>query len=357
MRSTITTAFLLACTLVWAQDKVFVHTANGTNTSGHITTLTHPDLDGNPSANIIVTHNLNNGGVQYNDNINGSWYDGGQWTIFNEDFATMVDGASFNVYIPQGGKLAFETASGTSYTTIIDDPAINNNPDAVIVYTNYWNPNSVYNPHNYGFWYDAGPGRWNIYTEDLGNAPANATFTLLVDEGTGAATAFKHTATAGNTPGGNYTIIDHPSLNGNPTAYPVVAHNWGTTGDASNIIIDATLGVWYNGSNWTIFTENTSTMPVNAQFNVYVAEPVLATETPAQTEVAVFPNPASSHIEIQASQPIQKVELFNMLGQTVAQFEGDSLTFSCDISALAAGAYIAKIKAGAATVYKNVVKR
>jgi hypothetical protein len=357
MKSIFTIALAFACTFTFAQDKVFVHTADGTNTGGHITTLTHPDLDGNPSANIIVTHNLNNGGVQYNDNINGTWYDGGNWTIFNEDFATMVDGASFNVYIPQGGKLVFETATGTSYTTVIDDPAINDDPNAVIVYSNYWNPNSVYNPRNYGFWYDDGAGRWNIFTEDLTNAPANATFALLVDEGTGGATAFYHTATAGNTPGGNYTIIDHPSLNGNPDAFPVVSHNWGTTGDDSNIVIDATLGVWYNGSNWTIYTEDTSPMPVDAKFNIYVAQSVLATETPSVTEVRVYPNPAHDILNVQASQPIGKVEVFNVLGQSVSQFDGEGLTLACDISGLAAGSYIAKITSGTSIQYKKIVKR
>lgn len=79
--------------------------------------------------------------------------------------------------------------------------------------------------------------------------------------------AFQHTATA-STILANLTRIDHPLLNGNPTALVYVTHVYGT---GSNVYVPA-VGVYYDPgpSRWTIFREDQAAMPVSATFNVLV---------------------------------------------------------------------------------------
>ncbi|WP_165806006.1 DUF7452 domain-containing protein [Marixanthomonas spongiae] len=360
MKTIFTFLSMLLFTVALAQDKVFVHTATASNISAAATILDHPDLNGNGSANFIVTHNLENGGVQYNDHVTGTFYSTSlsQWAVFNEDGTDMVEGSSYNIYIPDGGKMINVEADGSSYELQLNDPDINGNPNAVMVYATYWNPNSVYNDNNHGFYYNSTENRWYIYNEETTvDIPAGAVFSILIDEGTGGATAFSHSATASNIVS-NYTIIDHPSLNGKPNAYPVIAHNWGTGGDASNIVMDNTFGVWYDGSNWTIYTEDVSPMPENAKFNVYVADPTLGVEeNETIAAVSSYPNPTNGKVTFTANEAISTIAIYNILGQEVQQVSGNnSNAFTMDISGLASGNYIAKVQAGNAVQSVKLIK-
>ena len=357
MKSIFTFLGMLLFSVVFAQDKVIVHKATASTISADASVLDHPDLNGNPNANFIVTHNLSNGGTQYNDKITGTYYNGSQWYVYNEDSSGMIEGSSYNIYIPQGGKMISAEADGTSYDLQLNDPAINGNPNAVILYATYYNPNSVRNNHNYGFWYSDTTERWSIYNEETTtNIPADAVFSLLIDEGTGNATAFSHVTTAGNT-SANYTIIDHPSLNGKPEAYPVISHNWGTTGDSWNTVMDHTLGVWYNGSNWTIYTEDNSVMPEDVKFNIYVADEPLSVGDETVAEISSYPNPTSGNVTFTSKEMITNVSVYNILGQEVKQFSGaNASNLTINISELAAGNYIAKVQAGKAVQSIKLIK-
>lgn len=83
---------------------------------------------------------------------------------------------------------------------------------------------------------------------------------------------FIHRATADNT-GGHITTIDNPMANGDPNAILLVTHNF--SADTSSSPYETTpVGVWYNGSRWTIYHENTGVaMPVGRAFNVMVIKP------------------------------------------------------------------------------------
>jgi hypothetical protein len=76
-------------------------------------------------------------------------------------------------------------------------------------------------------------------------------------------TAFIWTATASNS-SSDYTVIDNAAINGDPNAFLEVTQVWEGTYDTASI------GVWYDGSNWTIFNEDHSAVPVGAMFNVLV---------------------------------------------------------------------------------------
>jgi hypothetical protein len=90
----------------------FIHTANASNTSGHITITAAPALYCQPNAILRVTPNRNpsGGAGVYNNHPIGVYYIGGivggiggvgggsqRWAILNQDHAAMTPGASFNV--------------------------------------------------------------------------------------------------------------------------------------------------------------------------------------------------------------------------------------------------------------------
>lgn len=72
-------------------------------TAAHRTTISNPLCNGNPNAILLVTHNYNPGGVggNYQTHLFSVFYNGGtsKWEIFNDDFAVMPVGTSFNVLI------------------------------------------------------------------------------------------------------------------------------------------------------------------------------------------------------------------------------------------------------------------
>ena len=81
----------------------FVHTATTGNSSGHITFIDHFSTNGRPTAILYVTLNLTPAGSTGVDNPHaiGVYYDPYQekWSIFNQDFAAMPNGAAFNVLV------------------------------------------------------------------------------------------------------------------------------------------------------------------------------------------------------------------------------------------------------------------
>lgn len=354
MKSVISLLTLILTFGLFAQDKSYLHTASVSNTSGHITYLDHPDLNDNPNANIFIIHNYSPGNILHDIPI-GTWYDGSQWSVFNEDLSTMTIGAAFNIYIADGGTVIEHSQDGTSYTTELSHSSINGDPAATIISAKYWNPNGVYNLQNYGFWYDDTAQRWNLYAEDVNPQPINAYYKLLVSPGSGDADAYIHTVTVANV-FANHTILDHPLLNGDPEAQVIAQHNWGTTGDAANIINDKVIGVWYNGTHWSIYNEDQSSMPVDMEFNVYVPAEILSVHDVNLAEVNVFPNPTSGTVHVNATEEINSITIFSTLGQVVQTIDGSSLNIELDLSPLPNGHYLLEIETTRGTQTKKLIK-
>ena len=335
-----------------AQDSFFVHTATAPTISSDLTWIDHPDLNDNPDADIVISHSWNPPGSAgvYNTNNSGLFYGvgQGQWGIYNENGSAMIEGSSYNVYIGNGTDVYVHIADlanqGTddSYS-VLNHPDINNNPDAIITLTTYYNPSSLRNDKSYGLWYDDGDNRWIIYAEDLDAIPLDSAFFVSI-EGT-TTTSAKHVATAGNI-SGNYTVISHPLLDGDPEARFVFTHNWGASGDATNVIVDEVMGAWYTGSNWAIYTEDLSDFPVNAQFNLMIYDAVLSVDDTVVEGLTYAPNPTQDIVTFSASTPIEQVEIFNVLGQKVMTLEGTNNSLQADISGLNVGQYFAKVQSG-----------
>jgi hypothetical protein len=227
--------------------------ASAGNTSGYITWLDHPDLNGDPAAIFFIAQVLTDTLV-YNDHTVAVYYEpsNDSWAIFNEDGTAMDAGASFNVVIPPPGADVFKheaTAGNTSLdATFLDHPALNDLAGAQFFVTQHWAAlgSGVYNTSEIGLYYNSGTGRWAVYNEDGSAMPAGAGFNVWV---TGE--SFVWTSTLGNIVG-DRTVIDHPSKNGDGGAVCLFNHVY-NPGGGPGIVYNEHLGFWFDGSNWTIF--------------------------------------------------------------------------------------------------------
>lgn len=77
---------------------------------------------------------------------------------------------------------------------------------------------------------------------------------------------------------------------------------------------------------------------------VRVYQNTLSLNTEAAFNAKVFPNPASNQLQINSSRSIDRIELYNMLGQRVLQKENE--TDLIDVSSIDNGIYLLKIYSG-----------
>lgn len=155
-------------------------------------------LSGTPESVVIATHNWNPPGVPgtYNNNPITAFWTGSRWAIANQKESpsdtiarTMVDNTSFNVAIFSPGPRTFvhrATPANLIFgTTVLNQPELNGNPDAVIIVTPAFNPDG-----GAGTWsrrplavnYDTGLARWVIAHPGFA-VPAGAAFNVYVGEG------------------------------------------------------------------------------------------------------------------------------------------------------------------------------
>jgi len=352
---TIFTFFLMAIfsLTTFAQDKIYVHTATADNSLGHITNIDHPDLNGNPDANIVFKHvwNPNDESGINNNNIDGLWYNGSYWAIYNEDNSTpMVEGAKFFVYIGSDDTdflvhISDAGNQGTfgNYTTVIDDGELDPTPGPYTIMSHYWNPNGVYNNQIYGFYYDTGLGKRGIYQEGNLPIPTGAAYKILKN-GAGVITHFTHQASST----GSYSYIDNPNLNNNPNATFVYEHYYGVTAgsdwDNNNI-----LSVWYDTElgQWIFFNENGNDILEGIAIDIIVTEQEILeinNNELSENMITMFPNPANNFVTISTQEEIANISVFNILGQEVLNIKGNSNTMQIDISNLTTGNYITKVQ-------------
>jgi hypothetical protein len=176
----------------------------------------------------------------------------------------MPPGAGFNVLIAPEDSLSFEHQGSEenrfSNWTVIDHPAANGNPSAILFFTE-----SGGTFVQYGLWYTPS-GRWAIFREDLSTFLSGSFFVRIAPAH---ANVFVHTATVANT-AFEGTSLDHPALNGRPGAWLLVAHNWNPPGRPSGVYNDHPVGVRYDDLNerWTIVNLDGADMPFGISFNV-----------------------------------------------------------------------------------------
>lgn len=326
----------------------FTHTSSVSNISANWTALSNPALDANPSAKLIATQNWGTNG-NYADFKFGTWYNGTNWALYNEDNVTgFADSTAWNILVPTGANgTVFSHTSSTTNTsgnyTIISHPSLDGNPNAIFFITHNWsgNDNNVYNDHNTGVWYTG--SNWSIYNEDMAAFPDSAVYDIFVPS-SGNANTFKHTTTPLNTIG-NYTIIDNVLTNGQPDRVLFVTHNW----EENGLYNDNPIGVWYTGAGWSIFNQNMSAMDTSGVvFNVLVADQASGIEEHTNTNfMTVFPNPAVENINlgyVLTKPGTVDLKIINITGQQVkAVYTGTqpagNFTVTTNTADLAPGMY------------------
>ena len=250
------------------QSTVFQHTANSGNIVQNYTILSNPELDGNPDARILVTQIIISPVYRYNDREIGVWYNGSNWAIFNQNMDAMPDGASFNVLVLSEDNSILHTAVTGNIqgsTTIIDNPALNNNPDALIYVTQNWNgggTSGVFNTQKISTYYNG--SRWTVYNEDNSTMVTNSKYNVYFGS-----SSFVHKTDATNCIP-NITYFDNPLVNRDPDALIFALHNWNPFGTATSVYAKK-LGVYYYNSVWSIFDQEGIPMQEGIYFNVAIA--------------------------------------------------------------------------------------
>lgn len=174
----------------------------------------------------------------------------------------------------------------TNNYTCIAATGLNNNPNAVIIIEQ-----DVYtakaNPHPVGMWYNG--NAWCIFNQDRTPMPAGLTFSLTWKNPDASAFVVKTV--------NSNTVVDHPSLNSNPSASFSASQIW-NPGGTGGVYNNADVAFEYNNSiaKWQIRNTNGSAVPNGAAFNIIISG----------TNAAI--NPAKIPDIKNSSQPNVKVE-------------------------------------------------
>lgn len=240
-------------------DMSFEHrvTGSGSNNSRFYS----PALDGIasaiPQASVLY---VPGSGVVY-DQPYGLYYAANAWRVFDEAQVALSPGTAFSVFAPAsgGGQLRHVAtpASITSYFTQVDNSNLNNKPDLIVLATQNWDPNFVYNPHPVTISF--GIGYWYVSNVDHSAMTSNAAFNLYWQ--TGSPNAFRVTASTSNLSIAGLRV-DHPLLDGNSCARPQATRITGAAAVANG-------WQWfYAAGSWNLFSPDG--IPVGTQFNVVV---------------------------------------------------------------------------------------
>ena len=175
-----------------ANKSVFTHTATDANSRGDYTYISHPAIDGDPDAVVLVAEKSSDRGnarnASYDHNI-GVWYESineRKWAIFNQDRAAIPAGSTFEVIIPQASETLVHYArlgNTVGNRTYLNNPLIIGEPDALLTVTQSWNPGGgrgVYNDHPIDVLYEADIRKWAIYNRDGAPMPDGAAFNIAV---------------------------------------------------------------------------------------------------------------------------------------------------------------------------------
>jgi hypothetical protein len=156
---------------------------------GYITLINNPTLNGNPNASFLVSQNWNPGGSGgvYNNHAIGVWYSYvyQEWTIYNEDKASLPIGASFDVLNTTRGNNSFTQVATNSNTsgdsTCMNNSELNSNPNALAFIVHNFGTSGPYMTDVTAVWYSSWVGQWCIFDGSFTNMPLGTSFLVFAD--------------------------------------------------------------------------------------------------------------------------------------------------------------------------------
>jgi len=394
------------------------HTLVGGNYFEHVD---NAELNNNPTAKPILTHSYPPNSINCDYNMAFD-YDSStsKWWIYNQDLSNNIPtDATFNILVEPAfysfdNNIAFthqSTAGNTSGNlTIIDNPLLNNNPDACFVMTYNYDPagttGGVASDNKaVGTWYNG--SNWTIYNEDLSAFIENQTYNVVLpmphpdnDEPTGniAVSVGAHGSTCTSpTYMTNVGATDSNGVNGLPAPscgnylggdifYYFVAPPSGqviisrTNDDWDFLSYSLHAPLWANeiacGSinngvtDSGIITGLTPGMNIGLRFwewnnNSFGSEGFCVREHDPTAGIAdaiidgfsMYPNPVENVLNLDAENTIESVRIYNMLGQEVLQTTTANTQVEIDTSTLSTGSYLVKVQAGNQIGSYNLIKQ
>lgn len=164
-------------------DRIYRQTTAPGNIEFNRMRLRHPQLTGRPGRSVFVSRIKASGEPQFLHHI-GVWYDGADWTLYTQDFALMPTNISFHVYIGGANDVLHTHVTGTGNTTnhitYLDHPALNDHPEAGLLFVQDFAASGPYQNRAFGLWYSEAARRWTIFAEDLAALPTDLRFRLLI---------------------------------------------------------------------------------------------------------------------------------------------------------------------------------
>jgi len=190
MKSRIILGSIIALVLVVSSGSAqeFTFTTTTANTMSSKSTIDMAGLNNNPQA-IIVATPLDDPAT-FNPHAIGVWYYSGKWNIFNTDHVIMPVGLKFKlqVFLSPAVNQFLHIVSGASFGSVrsyIDNPALSNNPNAIVkILQNHAPDNrSPYklNPYEAHAEYDSAAGKWFIQNVNGNPLFPNTAYNIAVN--------------------------------------------------------------------------------------------------------------------------------------------------------------------------------
>ncbi|MCF1196440.1 T9SS type A sorting domain-containing protein [Mangrovimonas futianensis] len=180
-----------------------------------------------------------------------------------------------------------------------------------------------------------GPGVWYAIV-----VPANGSVNIETATDSNGTTGFDSVIEAFSGSCGSLTSIDCDDDGASSGNYSLLELNDLTPGETIYV------RVWEYGGNET------------EPFSISAYNETLSTQDfDTQELFSYFPNPVENSLTIKAQQSIELVEVYNMLGQMVANETPNNLEGTIDMSALAAGSYFVKVTIGNSSETIRIVKK
>jgi hypothetical protein len=278
-------------------ETFFVQTASAGSLAdfAYATALNNPLLNGNPDAQVLVTQNYGAGLANDHRVGVGYWPPTQRWYIFNQDLQPMMAGLEFNVLVipPKTGYFV-QTATALNtgafnFASSIDNPDLNNNPDALVYVAHNRNPpeapNELTSNHPLGVSFYA--GAWYVVNLDLAPMTLGLTFNIYYTLPRG--NSFSVSASSVYT-SGTYMDTNSPLLNGKPNAAPIATSNETPAGLLGGNYTRVS-GLRYNTSlkDWQIFNNTGTPFVITQTYNLLVAPDSFAVTATA---------PSGTHFDI-----------------------------------------------------------
>ncbi len=124
-----------------------------------------------------------------------------------------------------------------------------------------------------GVWFNPADNSWNVFGQNnAGTLATQRRYFVLLNQDSNA--NLVHIGSAANT-AFNVSTLDHPQLNSQASALPIVTQRWDPDGDGNGTYNNVAVGIWYDTSaspaRWKVFNQTPSlNIPIGAAFDVMI---------------------------------------------------------------------------------------